>query len=382
MKPETLDELYSYAVTVRRKLHQIPEVGFDLPRTTELLQAELEAMGIHASTRYGECSLSADLGQGQEIIALRADMDALPVAEESGLPFASCIPGNMHACGHDTHMAILLAVARYLKAHESELPCRIRLIFQPNEEGAQSGARMMVENGVLDGVSHILCTHCENSMDPGTVGVCPGDYMAACFPFIIRFKGTSAHATMPELGVDAIAMAVEAYGRLKKMVAEEAGENTRYIWSVGRIDGGTAHNVISDHCEMEISFRLYDMAFAKRVELRAAEICRQVAEEFGGGWEWDWHMSTGPVHNDAAIVDRFRSAAEENGITVLPLKQRMASEDYGWYCTRVPAMLFLYGSGHDRCPGGRAPLHRNDFNVDELGMRTAIEAFIGYVFAK
>jgi 2,4-dienoyl-CoA reductase-like NADH-dependent reductase (Old Yellow Enzyme family) len=105
-------------------------------------------MGIHATTRYGECSLSADLGQGDTIIALRADMDGLLVAEESGLPFASCIPGNMHACGHDTHMAILLATAKYLKEHEAELPCRIRLIFQPNEEGAQSGARMMVENGV------------------------------------------------------------------------------------------------------------------------------------------------------------------------------------------------------------------------------------------
>ena len=146
MKPEILDELHAYAITARRKLHQIPEVGFDLPRTTELLDAELKAMGIEASTRYGECSLSADLGQGEQIIALRADMDGLPVEENSGLPFSSTIPGNMHACGHDTHMAILLAVAKYLKAHEAELPCRIRLIFQPNEEGAQSGARMMVEN--------------------------------------------------------------------------------------------------------------------------------------------------------------------------------------------------------------------------------------------
>lgn len=181
--------LYDYAVTIRRQLHEYPEVGFDLPRTAALVSGELSRMGIAHTGRYGTCSVVADLGQGETCIALRADMDALPVEEKVDLPFRSQIPGAMHACGHDSHTGVLLAVARYLKQHEAELPCRARLIFQPSEEGQISGAQMMVENGVMDGVDHIVCTHCENALDAGVLGYRAGDYMAACIPATLRFLG-------------------------------------------------------------------------------------------------------------------------------------------------------------------------------------------------
>ena len=373
----TYDELYEYAVTIRRKLHQYPEVGFDLPLTVKVVSDALEEIGIEYTYRYGECSVVAEIGSGEKIVALRADMDALPVEEKTGLSYASKIPGQMHACGHDSHTAVLLAVSKYLKCHEEELPCRVRLIFQPSEEGAISGAKMMVENGVMDGVDHIICTHCENAMDAGKIGICYGDYMAACIPATIRFTGRSSHATLPEYGIDAVAMAVDAYNKMKDMVKEEAGD-AKYIWSVGRFQGGQVHNVIADLCEMDISFRFYDMDFAKRVEEKVRSICNEIAERYGGTVEVIWNMSTGAVYNDKEIVERFEKTARNSGLNVSDLSQRMSSEDFGWYLEKTPGMIFRFGTRNEEL-GCTALAHRNDFCIDEKGMKTAIQAFCAYI---
>lgn len=376
---EMIEELFQYAVTVRRQLHEYPEVGFDLEHTTELVAGELEKMGIPYSREYGVCSLVADLGQGEKRIALRADMDALPVEEKTELPFRSKIPGAMHACGHDAHTAILLAVAKYLKAREKELPCRVRLIFQPSEEGAVSGAKMMVDNGVMDGVSQVLCTHCDNDFDSGKIGTHPGDYMAACIPLNITFLGRTAHAALAEYGIDAVAMAVEAYGAMKEMVTREAGDRV-YVWSVGRFSGGHVHNVVADRCEMDISFRFYDMDFAKRVELQAKQICEEIARKKGGKVQIRWEMSTGPVYNDPAITERFEKAARDAGLTLTEIPLRKSSEDFGWYLGKAPGMIFRFGTRNEAL-GCTALAHRNDFCIDEAGMKPAIKAFCAYVFS-
>ena len=205
-------ELYDYAVSLYRRLHQIPEIGFDLPKTVAEVKKELEALDIPYSEAFGQCSLVGYLGHKENVptLGLRADMDALPVQEQVDIPFASKTPGVMHACGHDSHTAILLTVAKLLKSMEEELPCNVRLFFQPSEEGAVSGARMMVENGCLEGVDRVLCVHCEGTIDSGSLGIQFGDAMAACVPMTLKFHGLSAHATMPERGIDAIAMAVDA----------------------------------------------------------------------------------------------------------------------------------------------------------------------------
>ena len=373
----TCEELYEYAVTIRRKLHQYPEVGFDLPLTVKAVSDALDEIGIEYTYKYGECSIVAEIGREEKTVALRADMDALPVVEKTGLSYASKIPGQMHACGHDSHTAVLLAVAKYLKCHEEELPCRVRLIFQPSEEGAISGAKMMVENGVMDGVDHIICTHCENAMDAGKIGICYGDYMAACIPATIRFKGRTSHAALPQYGIDAVAMAVEAYNKMKSMVKEEAG-NLKYIWSVGHFQGGHVHNVIADLCEMDISFRFYDMDFAKRVEKNVRNICNEIAERYGGSVEFIWNMSTGAVYNDKKIVECFEKTARNSGLNVCDMPQRMSSEDFGWYLDKAPGMIFRFGTRNEEL-GCTALAHRNDFCIDEKGMKTAIQAFCAYI---
>ncbi len=374
------DGLFAETLSVRRHLHAHPEIGFDLDETVAFVRGKLDAYGIPCTDRYGRnslCAMLGDLSGRRPIVALRADMDALPIQEASGVPFTSLNPGKMHACGHDSHTAILLAVAKVLKAREAELPCGVRLIFQPSEECTESGAHMMVENGVLNGVSTVLGIHCDPALATGVLGIRDGAYKAACAPIEISFIGKSAHAAAPETGVDAIAMAVQAYGAMKQAVANEAGGRP-YIWSVGTFRGGTAHNVISEHCDLDISFRYYDDAFAERVRERVEAICRQVADEAGGRAAIRWIVSAPAVINDARTVRRFRDAARARGLPLAEVRPRMSSEDFSWYLTRVPGALFRFGTRNEAL-GCDVPVHHAEFRIDEDGMRSGIEAFVAFV---
>jgi len=377
MKTIITDELYEYAVSIRRKIHEQPELGFELDNTVALVSAELDKLGIKYTYAYGRGSVVCELGKGEKTIGLRADMDALPIEEKTGLPYSSQVKGRMHACGHDAHTAILLSTAKYLKAHEQDLPCKVRLIFQPSEECAESGAKMMVDNGICDGVDHILSTHCEPTIDSGKIGVCYGDYMAACIPATVRFLGKASHAALPEYGIDAIAMANEAYSKMKVAVAEET-QGAKYIWSVGAFHGGTAHNVIAELCEMDISFRFFDLDFACRVEKRVRQICEEVAAKFGGKAEIKWNVSSIAVHNDEQLTARFESAARLEGLSVEHVAQKMSSEDFGWYLGCVPGLIFRFGTRNEAL-GCTTTAHKSDFKIDERGMRLAITAFCTYI---
>ncbi len=378
--PCVTDTLFAETLSSRRHLHAHPEVGFDLDETVAFVRGKLDEYGVPCTDRYGRGSLCAwlgDLSGRKPIVALRADMDALPIQENSGVPFSSQNPGKMHACGHDSHTAILLAVAKVLKEREAELPCGVKLMFQPSEECAESGARMMVENGVLDGVSTVLGIHCEPALETGVLGIRDGAYMAACAPIEISFIGKSAHAAMPDTGVDAIAMAVRAYDEMKRAVVEEAGERP-YIWSVGVFQGGTAHNVICGRCRLEISFRYYDDDFAERVHKRVEAICAQVAAEAGGQAEVNWIISAHAVINDSRTVQRFRDAIRARGFPLAELPMRMSSEDFSWYLRKKPGAIFRFGTRNEAL-GCNVLAHHADFRIDEEGMRAGIEAFVAFV---
>ena len=375
------DAMFAQTVADRRWLHAHPEVGFDLEDTAAYVRARLDDCGVGWED-CGRCGVIAQIGDcsgDRPVVALRADMDALPVQEASGVPFASVNPGKMHACGHDSHTATLLTVARILKSMEDRLPCGVRLIFQPSEECEISGAKMMVENGAVDGVRLVLGMHCENALEVGKVGVHAGDYMAACVPVNIAFFGRPAHASMPQLGVDAVAMAVRAYEAMKRAVAEEAGDR-RYIWSVGCFHGGTAHNVIPDRCDLVVSFRYFDQAFADRALQRVKAVCHEIAGEMGGRAEVAWHVSAPPVINDEAVAERFRRAAEAHGLPVTDLPSRMSSEDFSWYLSRCPGAIFRFGTRNEAL-GCTALAHRADFRIDESGMRAAAEAIVAFVLS-
>jgi len=373
-------ELFEYCISIFRRLHSRPELGFDLPETVALVARELTDMGIPFTEKYGKGSLVGQIGsrEGVPTLALRADMDALPVLEQVDVPYASQIPGRMHACGHDSHTAILLTVAKILKGMKDRLPCNVRLLFQPSEEGEISGARMMTEEGCLDGVDAILCTHCEGTIPTGTVGLFSGDYMAACVPITLTFHGVTSHATLPERGVDAVAMAVEAYTALKEMVQKEA-DGRSYIWSVGMFRGGEVHNVIPDMCVQKISFRFFDMEFADRVKEKTREILDNIAARYGGSVDMDWNMSCPPVRNDPDMVSRMRRVLEGlPQIRVAEVPRKKSSEDFSWYLTKVPGMLFRYGIYNPE-KGCTSVPHRPDFKVDEDAMKTAVLTFVNFV---
>lgn len=373
-------ELFDYTLRIFRQLHMYPEIGFDLPKTTALVASELEALGIEYTTKYGQCSLVAQIGNkaGVPTLGLRADMDALPIQEATDVPYRSRIDGAMHACGHDSHTAILLTVARILKSREAELPCNVRFFFQPSEEGAVSGAKMMVDNGCLEGVDAAICVHCEGTLDSGSLGIQFGDAMAACVPMTLRFHGIASHATLPERGVDAIAMAVESYGALKEMVRQEAAGRP-YIWSVGVFQAGEVHNVIADLCTQKISFRFYDMEFAERVHQRTEAMIQEIAARFGGRAELEWNMSCPPVHNHVGLAEQMcKVAAQIPDTPMVKMPAKKSSEDFSWFTSKVPGMLFRYGI-YNEANGCTATAHRSDFKIDEEAMKKPIMAFVNFV---
>jgi amidohydrolase len=373
------DELFAYVTRIFRQLHMYPEIGFDLYKTSALVASELDALGISHTDKYAKCSLVGQIGNREDLptLAIRADMDALPVHETVDVPYKSRIDGVMHACGHDSHTAILLAVAKVLKSMEVELPCNVRLLFQPSEECAVSGAKAMLDNGCLEGVDSVICLHCDGAVESGELAVQVGPCMAACVPLRIQFHGLTSHATIPEKGIDAIAMAVESYGRLKDMVKEEAAGQP-YIWSIGVFKGGEVHNVIADFCTQDISFRFYDEEFAERVHKKTERIINEIAARYGGKAELHWHMSCPPVNNDISLAKQMCAVAEDLGVKMTIMQPKKSSEDFSWFAAQKPGMLFRYGI-HNDTNGCVAAAHRPDFKVDEEAMKTAILAFVNFV---
>ena len=379
---EISEELFQYVVDIRRRIHRHPETGFDLPVTAAVVRAELEKIGFPYSEDYAPCSFVVRIGNdpAKKTLAVRADMDALPVEEKVDLPFKSEVPGKMHACGHDTHTAILLGVAKLLKEHKKELPCNVRLFFQPSEECDKSGAEEMVKNGAMDGVDAVIGTHCDQ-LDTDEIGVCKGPHMAACMPFNIYFHGRSSHAAAaPEKGIDALKMGFEAVDRLEKAVKEAFGDQ-KYVWNVGVFRGGTAHNIIADLCEIHITFRFFDEDTADAFRETAFRILDEIAERFGGKVEKDAVTSAHAVYNDPALTERFIDAVSRDPrLRLREMPSRMSSEDFAWYLTKAPGFLFRYGIRNET-QGCVYPAHSSTFKVDEQGFRSALAAFTDFIMS-
>jgi len=371
-----------YIIAIRRQLHQFPEIGFDLPRTVALVKRELDAMGIPYTEEYGISSIVAAInpdGDGPTV-ALRADMDALPLQETTDVPYKSEIPGAMHACGHDAHTAMLLGAARVLKGMETALKCRVRLLFQPNEEGQTSGAAMMVENGVMADVDCILCLHVENGVDSGCIGLCSGEYMAACHTYSIDFHGKSVHATAPHRGHDALAMAVKAYNDIYLMKARELDPFSRHVLSVSSLQAGHAHNIIPGEARMLISFRFYDMRTHDFIDGRIRRICGNAAQELGGRAEFTDGISCPAVYNDPGVIAVAKKAAVavvgEERVVAVP--QKLSSEDFSHYLTRKPGALIRIGTRNTE-KGCVEMTHNSGFMIDEEALKNGSELFVRFV---
>ena len=371
-----------YVVAIRREIHEYPEIGFDCPKTIAVVKRELDKMGYEYTEKFGISSVVATLNPEKQnfTIGIRADMDALPLQEKTGLPFSSKNDGKMHACGHDAHTAMLLGTAKALKSVEEAIDCRVKLLFQPYEEGV-NGAKYMVRDGVMDDIDIIIGLHVENWLESGTIGVCPGESMAASTPITIEFFGKTAHATLPHTGKDALAMAVSAYNNIQLMMAREMDPFKHWVMSVGQLSAGTTHNVVADYAIMKISLRTYEVELNDYILRRMNQICRQAAESFGGTCTFNGEMSAFPIINDPAISEQVLAAAAKvvGNDKIVEMRPKLSSEDFSQYLTKKPGVFFRLGTRNE-AKGCTTLPHNNDFLIDEDAFQYGCKTCVQFVF--
>ena len=371
-----------YILNMRRKIHEYPEVGFELPKTIALVKSELENLGIEYTESYGESSVVGIINPDKKhfTIGIRADMDALLIDEKTDVPFKSKIPGQMHACGHDAHTAMLLGTAKALKAMEDKLACRVMLVFQPSEEGMRSGAEALVLGGVMDEIDVIIGVHIENWLNSGTVGVCKGSSMASSRNFRVDFYGRTAHATLPHSGTDALATAIRAYNNIQFMLSREINPFAKFVCSVGKLSGGTSQNIIADHAYMLGTIRTFDMEVDSFIIRRIEEIANSAAAEIGATAKVETDLKCFVVYNNPYISDLVLSSAAkvvgEDNIVNMP--EKLSSEDFSQYLTKKPGVFIRLGTRNE-AKGCTTLPHNNDFMIDEDAFEKGTDTCVQFV---
>lgn len=360
-------------VRMRRDLHRIPELGKDLPLTQKYVTEKLDEFGVEYICNQGDSGVIAYVNKGRpgKVIALRADMDALPILEETGVEYASTHEGKMHACGHDCHTAMLLGAAKVLNAHKDELQGEVRFLFQTAEE-ISKGSPVMLENHALDGVDAVFGTHIGTIIDrtipSGTFIVCPGPVMASFDRFIITINGAGCHGSTPEKGIDPINVAAHVVLGLEAIIAREFNANVPAVITLGKIQGGAQYNVIPGTVVIEGTTRSLDEAVRQKMARRIEEVSRYSAAAFGATADFEMDWGAPPVVNDDAMAAFAGDCAkavlgEENVITHVD-HPNMGGEDFAYYLNEVPG-AFMFLSSANPAKGTDLPHHCSTFNVDE-----------------
>lgn len=373
-------ELLADIIKWRRDLHKIPEIGFDLQKTSAYIRNRLDEMRIpcHQVAETGIVALIEGAEQGPTI-ALRADMDALPIGEETGLPFASA-NSNMHACGHDAHMAILLGTAKILSGITSKLKGNIKLLFQPGEEG-YGGAEEMIKAGCLESprVDMAFGLHVGQifpEVTTGQIGICEGPILAAATAFTMKVRGKSTHGALPHLGVDPITTTSEIILALQKIVSREVDPLNPAVLTVGKIEGGEAFNIITSEVNLCGDFRTLYESDRLFISERMKEMSKAIAEANRAEAEVEILGGYPPTVNDAEATNIIIDAAAEiiGSDNIIHIKKpNMGTEDMSLYLEKVPGAFFVLGTGNPE-KGITYPHHNSKFDLDEdvLWVGTAI----------
>jgi len=369
-----------YIISLRHEIHEYPEIGFDLPKTIAVIKRELESLGIEYTEEYGESSVVGIINPDKKhfTIGIRADMDALLIEEKTDLPFKSKIKGQMHACGHDAHTAMLLGTAKALKAMEDKLSCRVMLVFQPSEEGIRSGAGELVAGGLMDEIDVIIGMHIENWLESGKIGVCAGSSMASSRNFRIDFHGRTAHATLPQSGADALAAAIRTYNNIQYMLGREINPFSKYVCSVGKLEGGTTQNVIADHAFMLGTIRTFDMELDSFLIRRIEEIAKNTAGETGVEAVLDTSLKAFVVYNNPYISQLVLDSAKKVASGIQKMPEKLSSEDFSQYLTKKPGVFIRLGTRNAEKGCVTLP-HNNDFLIDEDAFVTGSDTCVQFV---
>lgn len=366
-------EMQQDAAGWRRLLHEQPEIGFDLPRTTAFVAEKLRAFGCdEVVTDVGRTGIVAvirgRLGEGP-VIGLRADMDALPIVEETGKPYASKSPGHMHACGHDGHTTMLLGAAQYL-AETRNFAGSVALIFQPAEE-IGSGARAMLDDGLMErfGIERVYGMHNMPGIPTGQFAVCAGPIMGAVAKFTIRIKGRGGHAARPHTTIDPIVTGTQLIDALQSIVARNADPVASLVVTITRVIAGTAYNIIPETIEIWGTTRALDMENAAMAERRIGEVCAGIAKATGAEIEIDYSQAHPVTFNRPEEADFVAQVAQEVAGTVdRAVRPVMAGEDFSHMLTVRPGAFIFIGNGDS------AGLHHPAYDFDD----EAIPAGVSY----
>lgn len=352
----------------RRELHQNPELSGQEVATTARIRHWLESAGLRLLPYSLATGVVAEVGHGDKVIALRADIDALPIHETSGVSFSSQHDGVMHACGHDVHSSVILGAALLLKEREEHLAGRVRLLFQPAEENF-TGAKALIKAGALENVSAIFGMHNEPSLPVGTFATRGGAFYANVDRFVLRVKGKGAHAARPHEGHDPIVLASQLVLALQTIASRDIDTLDSVVVSVTRIQGGNTWNVLPENVELEGTVRTHRGDIQKQVEKRIREIAFGLASAFGAQIEVEWFNGPVTLINDEKWAAFSMQVAENVGYKTQTSELHMGGEDFAVYLQTIPGAFVSIGSAS---PYG---LHHSAFNPDEALIENAARYF-------
>lgn len=379
MFKEQVREIEQEVIGWRRDLHQIPELGNELPQTSAYICGVLTELGIPFERGIGiEFGILGEIDSGKpgKTVALRADMDALKVIEETSLDFAST-NGCMHACGHDGHSSILLGVAKILNENKDAFTGRVRLLFQPGEEIA-AGAKPMVEAGVLEGVDYILGLHIGNiseELKPGMVMLSTGPMMACLDNFQMKVKGVGAHGAYPHQGIDPVVVTSHIIIGLQEIISRELNPVEPGVITIGQFTSGSAYNIIPDYAELQGTARAMTNETRQYLARRIGEVAEGIARGFRCEVEYNYNFAAPPVINDEEVAHKVVASARKimDHEMVQYLKNpTMIGEDFSYYLERVPGAFIFLGNPLP-IDGVIYPHHNSKFALDEGEFKTGIE---------
>jgi hippurate hydrolase len=370
------DALFARIVDLRRALHRYPELSGNESKTAAAVCAFLDSLGIRYRTQVAGTGVVAEMSGPKDVpcVVLRADMDALPIQEETGLDFTSAYPGVMHACGHDGHTAMLLGAAALL-AGEPNLPAPVRLLFQPSEEKG-TGALAMIEAGALDGAGMIFGGHLDRHYPPGVVVVSDGAMNASSDNFRIEIIGQGAHGARPHESIDAVVVGSLMVMALQTIVSREIDPARPSVVSVGLFQAGTAPNVIAGRALLEGTVRAQDREVRQQLTASVKRIAESIAQLHGAAINVSISHGTPPLVNSGDMANLAREAAREavGDANVAPLKSaNMGAEDFSYYLERVPGAYVRFGGQ----VAGREgfPAHSSRFDFDERALAAGAAYF-------
>jgi hippurate hydrolase len=364
LRQEVEENFGKKIVALRRDIHREPELGFDTERTAEKVLGALDGLPLDIETGIAKNGIVATLeGEGDgPTVALRADMDALPILEDTGLPFASETEGTMHACGHDGHTSMLVGAAHALSGMRDRLGGTIKFVFQPAEEGG-GGGKVMVDESVADGVSSIFALHLWPGLPFGKVATKAGPIMAAADAFEMKVKASGGHGAMPHLAADAIAIAAQIVTALQTIVSREVDPVEPAVLTVGEIGAGTAFNIIPDKARIGGTVRTLNADLREKIPARIEDLARGIAQGMRGDVDLDYTFSYPVTVNDAAAADLALGVAEDlfGGESVVELHNpSMGAEDFSYFLETLPGAFIWLGVGEEV-----SGLHTPKFAFDE-----------------